>query len=275
MNKLFLENMLKSYLMEDIYYADITSESICKTQEVKASIKAKEDFVVAGLIFIKPIFEVLKEKVFIEFNAKDGDFVKKGTILATLLAKDYALLQAERLILNIIGRLSGIATKTHIFCELIKSYKSKIVDTRKTTPGFRYFEKYAIVVGGGINHRIGLFDAILIKDNHIKVAGSITKAVELARKSSFMKKLEVETSNIQEVREAIAVGADVVMLDNMDVDTMKACVSMFEGKVLFEASGNINESNVVDVAKTGVDFISCGSIIHHAVWADVNMKIGM
>ncbi len=274
MNKLFLEDLLKSYLLEDMYFSDVTSESICKGTKTKALIKAKEDFLVAGLIFIKPIFDVLKEEVFVQFNANDGEFVKKGDIIAIVEAKDYALLEAERLILNIIGRLSGIATKTQTLSQLIKDYKAKIVDTRKTTPGFRYFEKYAVRVGGGINHRIGLFDAVLIKDNHIKIAGSITKAIELARKNSFTKKIEVEVSNIEEAKEAILAKADIVMLDNMDIETMSMCVSKFNGKALFEASGNVDEKNIADIAQTGVDFISSGSIIHHAVWVDGNMKIG-
>ncbi len=275
MNRLFLEDLLKWYLLEDIYYSDITTESICKGLQAKALIKAKQDFIVAGLIFIKPIFDLLKEEAEIEFYVQEGQFVTKGSRIATVKAKDSALLQAERLILNIIGRLSGIATKTRIFANLIKDYKAKIVETRKTTPGFRYFEKYAVLVGGGLNHRIGLFDAFLIKDNHIKVAGSISKAVELARKTNFMKKIEVEASNIEEVKEAVASNVDVVMLDNMDTETMQKCISMFEGQVLFEASGNIDEHNIVEIAKTGVDFISSGSIIHHAVWVDVNMKIGV
>lgn len=275
MNKLFLEDLLKSYLLEDIYYADITTESICKGSKAKALIRAKQDFIIAGLVFIKPIFDVLKEEAIIDFYAKDGQFVKNTNPIAAIEAKDSALLQAERLILNIIGRLSGIATKTHHFSKLIEGYKAKIVETRKTTPGFRYFEKYAVLVGGGLNHRIGLFDAILIKDNHIKIAGSITKAVELARKTNFMKKIEVETSNFEEVKEAVLAKADVIMLDNMDIGTMKLCVSEFNDKALFEASGNIDENNIVEVARTGVDFISSGSIIHHAVWVDVNMKIGV
>lgn len=275
MNKLFLEDLLKSYLLEDIYYADVTTESICKGLQSKALIRAKQDFIVAGLTFIKPIFDVLKEDVSIDFYAQDGQFVKNTNLIAAIEAKDTALLQAERLILNIIGRLSGIATKTHYFSQLIKDYKAKIVETRKTTPGFRYFEKYAVLVGGGVNHRIGLFDAILIKDNHIKIAGSITKAVELARKTNFMKKIEVETSNFEEVKEAVLAKADVIMFDNMDTDTISKCISVFKDKALFEASGNIDENNIVEVAKTGVDFISSGSIIHHAVWVDVNMKIGV
>jgi len=275
MNKLFVEDLLKSYLLEDIYYADVTTQSICKGLQTKALIRAKQDFIVAGLTFIKPIFDVLKEEVSIDFYAQDGQFVKNTSLLAAIWAKDSALLQAERLILNIIGRLSGIATKTNYFSQLIKDYKAKIVETRKTTPGFRYFEKYAVLVGGGVNHRMGLFDAILIKDNHIKIAGSITKAVELARKTNFMKKIEVEASSFEEVEEAVLAKADVIMFDNMSTDTIRECIATFEDKALFEASGNIDENNIVEVAKTGVDFISSGSIIHHAVWVDVNMKIGV
>jgi len=274
MNRLFVEDLLRSYLLEDMHFADITSESICIGTKSKAQIKAKEDFVVAGLIFIKPIFDVLKEDVSVQFNACDGELVKKDNVIAIIEAKDYAILEAERLILNIIGRLSGIATKTHTLSQLIKDYKAKIADTRKTTPGFRYFEKYAVRVGGGVNHRIGLYDAVLIKDNHIKIAGSITKAIELARKNSFTKKIEVEVSSIEEAQEAVLAKADIIMLDNMDIETMSVCVSKFSDKAIFEASGNVDEKNIVDIAKTGVDFISSGSIIHHAVWVDVNMKIG-
>lgn len=171
-------------------------------------------------------------------------------------------------------RLSGIATKAYKLSVLIKDYKAKIVDTRKTTPGFRFFEKYAVRVGGGVNHRYGLFDAVLIKDNHIKVAGSIKNAIELAKgDSSFTTKIEVECESEEMVSEAIEGGADIVMLDNMPINEMKKIVEKYKGKAIFEASGNINEKNIVNVAKTGVDFISLGSLTHHACWVDINMKL--
>ena len=274
MNPIFVRESFKSYLLEDAYYSDITTDAISSGRIAVSKIKAKEDLILAGSIFIEPLFNAMDEKCDVEYLKKDGDKVKKGEYIANVRAKDYALLYIERVCLNMLQRMSGIATRTKRFANLIKGYKAKIVDTRKTTPGFRFFEKYAVKIGGGTNHRMGLFDAVLIKDNHIKDAGSIKNAVDLVRDSvPFTAKIEVECSNCDMVKQAIDANVDIVMLDNMKIDDMKSIVDEFRGKVIFEASGNVDEDNIVQIADTGVDYISSGSIIHHAVWADINMKM--
>lgn len=274
MNPIFLKKVLELYILEDSYFSDITTQAIASNKKVTGTIRAKEDFILAGSIFIGPLLEIFNRPFSIEILKKEGKEIKKGETIAKIEAEDNVILTAERIYLNILQRLSGIATKTRTLADLIKDYKAKIVDTRKTTPGFRFFEKYAVRVGGGVNHRIGLFDAALIKDNHIKAAGSVKKAIELVKKnSSFTTKIEVECENERMVAEAIENGADIVMLDNMSTEDMKRMVEKYNGTVIFEASGNIDENNIVDVAKTGVDFISLGSLTHHACWVDINMKL--
>ncbi len=274
MNPLFLKKIFEFYLFEDSYFSDLTTDAVSNGKKQNAIIKAKEDFVLAGSVFIEPLFKILNEPFDIKLIKKDGDFVLKGDIIANIASKDYALLYLERICLNIMQRMSGIATKTHRLTELIKDYKANIVDTRKTTPGFRFFEKYAVRIGGGTNHRMGLFDAVLIKDNHIKDAGGIEKAVNMIRKNiSFTVKIEVECENMEMVEEAVECGVDIIMLDNMSADDMKRVVDTFGKAAIFEASGNIDEKNIVDVAKSGVDYISIGAITHQSVWVDINMKM--
>ena len=274
MNPIFLEKMFEFYILEDAYFSDLTTDAISKRETKKAVIKAKQDFVLAGSVFIEPLFRILKEPFRLNLLKKDGDFVLNGEIIAEVSSKDYALLYLERICLNMMQRMSGIATKTRALSILIKDYKAKIVDTRKTTPGFRFFEKYAVRTGGGINHRTGLFDAVLIKDNHIKDANGIKSAVESARKSiPFTTKIEVECEDYGMAKEAVECGADIVMLDNMSVEDMEKIITDFKGRAIFEASGNIDENNIVDVAKSGVDYISMGALTHHAVWVDINMKM--
>ncbi|RLD95005.1 MAG: carboxylating nicotinate-nucleotide diphosphorylase, partial [Aquificota bacterium] len=185
-----------------------------------------------------------------------------------------ALLRGERTLLNLLQRLSGIATLTRRMVEAISSTKAQLVDTRKTTPGLRLLEKYAVTVGGAINHRMGLYDCAMIKDNHIKVAGSIRAAVEALRKTiPYTSRIEVEVKNLQELKEALEAGADLVLLDNMDLATLREAVSIARGKALTEASGGITIENVLEVARTGVDYISSGAMVHHATWIDISMKI--
>ncbi|WP_035589131.1 carboxylating nicotinate-nucleotide diphosphorylase [Hippea jasoniae] len=273
MNPVYLKKVFEYLLLEDAFYSDITTDSIATDKTARAIVKAKEDFVVAGLIFIKPLFETVCDNFEIELLKKDGDIVKKSHQLAIIKASDRCLLYVERALLNLLQRLSGIATKTKKIATLIEPYKTKITDTRKTTPGLRFFEKYAVKVGCGTNHRMGLFDAVLIKDNHIKAAGSIRKAVELVRKNiSFTTKIEVECANIDMVKEALDSKVDIVMLDNMKPEEIKTVIETFKNQALFEASGNIDENNITDYAQTGVDFISLGAITHHACWVDINMK---
>ncbi len=274
MNSLFLKKILELYVLEDSFFSDITTEAIGHGKTVVGIIKAKDDFILAGSVFIKPLLEIFGKPFSVEIYKNEGERVKNGETVAKIETEDRVILTVERICLNMLQRLSGIATKAYKLSVLIKDYKAKIVDTRKTTPGFRFFEKYAVRVGGGVNHRYGLFDAVLIKDNHIKVAGSIKNAIELAKgNSSFTTKIEVECETEEMVSEAIEGGADIVMLDNMPINEMKKIVEKYKGKAIFEASGNINENNIVNVAKTGVDFISLGSLTHHACWVDINMKL--
>ncbi len=274
MNPVFLEKMFEFYLLEDAYFSDITTDAISQGAINTARITAKEDFILAGAVFLEPLFKILKEPFDIKIFKQDGELIKKGEIIAKVTSKDYSLLYIERICLNMMQRMSGIATKTRILSNLIKNYKAKIVDTRKTTPGFRFFEKYAVRIGGGLNHRMGLFDAVLIKDNHIKDAGGITSAIEQARlNTSFTSKIEIECENESMVEEAVNANADIIMLDNMNIKDMKEVIDRFEGKAIFEASGNIDKNNIKNVAATGVDFISMGALTHHSLWVDINMKM--
>ena len=274
MNPIFLKKVLELYILEDSYFSDITTQAIASNKKVIGTIRAKEDFILAGSIFIEPLFEIFNRPYSIKIFKSEGKWIKNGETIAKIEAEDNVILTAERICLNILQRLSGIATKTSALADLIKDYRAKIADTRKTTPGFRFFEKYAVRVGGGVSHRMGLFDAALIKDNHIKAAGSIKKAIELVKKnSSFTTKIEVECENEQMVTEAIESGADIIMLDNMSHSDIKRLVEKYKESTMFEASGNINENNIIDIAKTGVDFISVGSLTHHACWVDINMKL--
>ena len=274
MNSIFLKRVLELYILEDSFFSDITTEAIGSGKPALGRIKAKDNLILAGSIFIKPLFEISGKPFIVEIYKNDGEMVEKGETIAKIEAEDRTILTLERVCLNMLQRLSGIATKTKELSDLIKDYRAKIVDTRKTTPGFRFFEKYAVRVGGGTNHRFGLFDAVLIKDNHIKVAGSVKSAIEMARSNApFTMKIEVECESEDMVYQAIESGADIVMLDNMPVNEMKKIVKKYKRKVIFEASGNIDESNIVEVAKTGVDFISLGGLTHHACWVDINMKL--
>jgi len=205
---------------------------------------------------------------------KDGDFLKAGTIAAEIKGSERTLLTGERTALNFMQRLSGIATMAHVYAEKLKGTSAQLLDTRKTVPGLRMLDKYAVRKGGGENHRIGLFDMVLIKDNHIKAARSITKAVSLIRKNYGNKfKIEVETKNIDEVREALETKADIIMLDNMSIEIMKEAVKIIAGKAKTEASGNITIENIAEVASTGVDFISVGALTHSVKALDISMKI--
>jgi nicotinate-nucleotide pyrophosphorylase (carboxylating) len=270
-----LRKQLESFLEEDIGFSDITSESTILDNKIfKAFIKAKEELVVAGLPFIKEIFNIIDPTIEISFNVKDSDFINSGSVIAVVEGNAKSILLCERTALNLLQRLSGIASLTREMAEKISSTKASLVDTRKTTPGLRFFEKYATKVGGATNHRLGLFDSILIKDNHIKVAGSITNAVKLAKANSpFTTKIEVEAQNLEQVKEAIAVKADIVLLDNMDILQLKEAVKICKDKIITEASGNINPETILEVAQTGINYISTGFITHHAVWKDINMKI--
>lgn len=270
-----VDELLKLAVIEDIGRGDITTElTVPEDCFAVAHIIAKEDLVLAGMPFLKRFFSILSdEKILIDECFKDGDYIRKGEVVANLKGKARILLLGERVALNILQRLSGIATLTSKFVKKVEGYPVKILDTRKTTPGFRVFEKYAVRVGGGYNHRFALYDAILIKDNHIKIVGSVKEAILRAKKDSIHQKIEVEVKNLDELKEALQAGADIVMLDNMDLDSIKEAVKLAKGKVLIEVSGGVNLENVVDFAKTGVDFISVGALTHSARAVDISMKI--
>jgi nicotinate-nucleotide pyrophosphorylase (carboxylating) len=267
-------DLLRHALEEDIGPGDITTSLvISRDRRSKARYLAKEDFVLAGLPFAKEVFRLLDPSIKFEMFLHDGDTIKRGDILAEVYGKTVDILAGERVSLNILQRLSGIATLTAAYVKRVKGLKAKIIDTRKTTPCMRFMEKYAVRMGGGCNHRFGLFDAILIKDNHIEAAGGIRKAVNLAKKGHHLSKIEAEASDLKGLRNAIDAGADVVMLDNMTVGDMRKAVEISNGRVLLEASGGVRLENVRDIAETGVDFISVGALTHSAPAVDISLKM--
>jgi nicotinate-nucleotide pyrophosphorylase (carboxylating) len=269
--KTFILNALK----EDIGPGDLTTEALVPPDiEGKAELIAKEPLILAGIKVAREVFHQINQDINFLGRHTDGEELSSSTVIATISGQLASLLTAERVALNLMQRLSGIATLTRQYVNRTEGTKARIVDTRKTTPGLRALEKYAVRIGGGKNHRFGLFDGILIKDNHIAAVGSLTEAVKRAReKAPHTLKIEVETENIDQVREAISAGAEIIMLDNMGIETMKEAVRLINGKALIEASGGINLSNVRQVAETGVDLISLGAITHSARSMDISMEI--
>ena len=266
--------MLRRALEEDIGCGDITASLLLPEENIsKAHIIAKGGFVLAGLPFVREVFRILDPSLSFKTFFRDGDRIIKGDVIAEVWGKTRTILSGERVSLNILQRLSGIATLTCSYKDKIQGTKAKIVDTRKTTPCLRFMEKYAVRTGGGGNHRFGLFDGILIKDNHIKAVGSIKESVNRAKKGHHLLKIEVEVETLDQLREAIEAGADVVMLDNMPVHEMKEAVTLVKGRVLIEASGNVTLENIKNIAETGVDFISAGALTHSAPAADISLKI--
>ncbi len=272
-----VREIIRIALEEDIGNGDITTAFLIpEDSESKALIIAKDNFVVAGIPFIKEVFSFFDREVRFNVFINDGSKVMKGDVIAEVSGRTKVLLSGERVSLNILQRLSGIATLTNMFVEKVKGLKTKIVDTRKTTPGLRFMEKYAVRVGGGNNHRFGLFDGILIKDNHIEAVGSITEALRLASEGHHLAKIEVEVENLNDLKEAVEGGADIVMLDNMSIQDMKEAVNIVRTSkkdVILEASGNISLENVREVAETGVDLVSIGALTHSATAVDISMKI--
>ncbi len=273
LDTVFLKKKLEEFYLEDIGYKDITTDNLPFDKYTEAKIVVKEDGVVSGIEFSKQVFLMIDRDIEFDIHKKDGDTVKKGETILSIKGRAKSILKGERLALNILQRLSGISTNTKRYVEKIKDLKTKLLDTRKTTPGFRAFEKYAVTVGGGYNHRFALYDMVMIKDNHISLAGSIEKAVkEIKKRVSPMVKIEVETSSLEEVEEALKADVDIIMFDNMSVEEMKEAVSIVGNRAKTEASGNITLENIRDVALTGVDFISSGSIIHSSRWLDISLK---
>ena len=270
-----IEQSIKSALQEDIGAGDLTTLStVPRELRGKGLFRAKRDGIAAGLFLLEKVFSVLDAQVKVRCLSRDGDQVKQGTVVAEVEGPVRALLMGERTALNFLQRLSGTATLTRRYVDAVKEFPCKIIDTRKTTPGLRTLEKYAVRMGGGINHRIGLYDAALIKDNHIVAAGSIAKAVETVRRHApFMARVEVECVDLKQVQEAIDAKADVIMLDNMGTKQMAEAVRLVNKRAWIEASGGITLERIREIAETGVDFISIGALTHSAPAVDFNMKI--
>lgn len=276
-----LKETIRLAMLEDVGHGDITSTLIVPDDSTaKAQFMAKEDFILAGMPFVREVFTVLPPAVIIKEFSHDGSRVREGDIIAEISGNSRVLLAGERISLNILQRISGIATMTESYVEKVSGLPVKIADTRKTTPGIRFIEKYGVKVGGGVNHRFGLYDGILIKDNHLKLAGGIKRAVSLAKKAHHLFKIEIEVKQLDELMEALEAGADVIMLDNMSVADMKEAVLMRNEKcrmqnvmIILEASGNVNLGNVRSFAETGVDIISIGALTHSARAVDISMKI--
>ena len=269
-----IDKLIETALREDISNGDITTDAIFdKDAEAHGKYIAKEDGVICGIDVVKRVFEILGGEFEFTPNFKDGDKVKKGDVIAKIKGDARTLLSGERVGLNLLQHLSGIATATSLAVEAVSGTDTKISDTRKTTPGLRLLEKYAVKVGGGSNHRFCLADGVLIKDNHISACGSITKAVEKAKRSvPHTVKIEVEVESLDEVREALAAGADIIMLDNMSNELMAEAVKIIDKKAITEASGNMGQKNLFEVAKTGVDIISIGALTHSVRAMDISLK---
>jgi len=275
MNSLELKDIIKRALHEDIGFGDITTSLLVPdNQMATGAFYAKSDGVAAGLQVCREVFSYLDDSI--EFNAvkMDGQDLAKGDVIAIVKGKTANLLTGERVALNFMQRLSGIATKTRLLVDSIKYFKAELVDTRKTTPGLRMLEKQAVILGGARNHRFGLYDGILIKDNHLKVTGSIQKAVSTIRQGApHNLKIEVEVENLEQLQEALEAQADIILLDNMDIENTRKAVELTAGQALLESSGGITEDNIVDVARTGVDYISVGALTHSIKSLDISFEI--
>lgn len=272
--KLIMDRLIKQALEEDIGNEDVTTNAVMpEYKRGRVKLICKQDGVICGLNVFERVFKLLDEHTIIEIFVKDGDEVKKGQRIAMVSGDIRVLLSGERVALNFLQRMSGIATYTRRAVELLKGCKTKLLDTRKTTPNMRVFEKYAVRTGGGNNHRYNLSDGVLLKDNHIGAAGGVKRAVEMARAyAPFVRKIEVEVENLEMCREALDAGADIIMLDNMSVEDMKKAVEMIGGRALTECSGNVTLENVSRVRETGVDFVSSGALTHSAPILDLSLK---
>jgi nicotinate-nucleotide pyrophosphorylase (carboxylating) len=270
-----VDKIIEQALIEDIGTGDITTESIIPYNlKAKGIIKAKEEGIIAGLGIAELVFKKLNPKITFQAKIKDGIKVSPGEILAEISGFAQAILEGERIALNFLQRLSGIATNTYKFCQEVKDFPVHITDTRKTTPGLRILEKYAVRIGGGYNHRFGLYDAVLIKDNHLVMAGGVKSAVNSVRKKiSHTMKIEVEVENLSQLQEALEMQVDIVMLDNMDLDIIRKAVKMAKNKALIEVSGGITLEKVKQIAQIGVDLISIGALTHSVKSLDINMEI--
>ena len=272
--KLNADELIKMALKEDISNEDVSTNAVLKDfKRGKAELICKQDGVICGLPVFERVFKILDENIHIKFLAKEGEKVHKSQHIAEITGDMRVILQGERTALNYLQRMSGVATYTSQVAELLKGGKTKLLDTRKTTPNMRIFEKYAVKVGGGNNHRYNLSDGVLLKDNHIGAAGSIAKAVAMAKSyASFVHKIEVEVENLDMVKEAVEAGADIIMLDNMTAEEMKKAVQLIDGRALTECSGNVTKENIQNIIEVGVDYISSGALTHSAPIMDISLK---
>ena len=272
--KMQADKLNRMALQEDITSEDVSTNAVMRSA-VKGTVDliAKEDGIIAGLDVYARVFQILDEKTEISFNFKDGEAVKKGDLLGTVTGDIRVLLSGERVALNYLQRMSGIATYTKQVSKLLEGSKVTLLDTRKTTPNCRVFEKYAVRIGGGCNHRYNLSDGVLLKDNHIGAAGSVAKAVAMAKEyAPFVRKIEIEVETMEQVKEAVEAGADIIMLDNMTPEMMKEAVELIAGRAQTECSGNITKENIAKILETGVDFVSSGALTHSAPILDISMK---
>ncbi len=269
-----VDQLILEALREDISSEDVTTNAVMREAvDGEVNLICKQDGVIAGLDVFKRVFELLDDKVRVEFYCKDGDEVKNKQLMGKVYGDIRVLLSGERVALNYLQRMSGIATYTHSVADLLKGSKTKLLDTRKTTPNMRIFEKYAVRVGGGYNHRYNLSDGVLLKDNHIGAAGSVTKAVEMAKEyAPFVRKIEIEVENLDMVKEAVEAGADIIMLDNMSTEEMQEAIKIIDGRAETECSGNVTKENIGRLTALGVDYISSGALTHSAPIMDISLK---
>ena len=272
--KMQADQLIRMALQEDITSEDVSTNAVMPTWvKGRVDLIAKEDGIIAGLDVYARVFQILDEKTEIDFKCKDGDEVKKGELMATVTGDIRVLLSGERVALNYLQRMSGIATYTRQVAKLLEGSKVTLLDTRKTTPNCRVFEKYAVRVGGGCNHRYNLSDGVLLKDNHIGAAGSIKKAITMAKEyAPFVRKIEIEVETLEQVKEAVEAGADIIMLDNMTLEVMKQAVELIDGRAQTECSGNITKENIARIREIGVDFVPSGALTHSAPILDISMK---
>lgn len=272
--KLNVDPLILSALKEDITSEDVSTNSVMlHPQQGEVDLICKEDGIICGLQVFERVFTLLDENTKVEFFVKDGDEVKKGELMAKVHGDIRTLLCGERTALNYLQRMSGIATYTHSVAALLKGTKTKLLDTRKTTPNNRIFEKYSVRVGGGNNHRYNLSDGVMLKDNHIGAAGGVKKAVAMAKEyAPFVRKIEVEVENLDMVKEAVEAGADIIMLDNMSHEQMQEAMKIIDGKAEVEVSGNVTKENIARLTDLGVDFISSGALTHSAPILDISLK---
>ncbi|HIY33712.1 MAG TPA: carboxylating nicotinate-nucleotide diphosphorylase [Candidatus Eubacterium faecigallinarum] len=272
--KISVDDYLLNTLKEDITYEDVSANAVMpEDKQGRADLICKQDGIICGLDVFRRVFELLDPRSRFESDYKDGDRVSKGDKIGVIYGDVKAILSGERTALNYLQRMSGIATITREYVDELSGCSATLLDTRKTTPNMRPFEKYAVKVGGATNHRYNLSDGVLLKDNHIGAAGSVTRAIEMAKEyAPFVRKIEIETETLDQVKEAVEAGADIIMLDNMDNDTVKKAVELIAGRAQTECSGNVTKERLREIAELGVDYISCGALTHSAPIMDVSLK---